>query len=110
MGRALLEACPLALDVLVVELQQDDSRNADPDDLRQLSGVVGCTVALLPADEVAGYRPGEWSCIPKDVRHRRLAADMSPESWGAVATPDNHDTLDAVCLGRFELTRRGVLR
>lgn len=106
MARAVRDTYPLAADWLVVELQQDDSRVAVADDLRQLSGVVGALTGLYDEADVVGYLPGEWSLVPKEIRHARLPKQLTAEELAALED-DNHNTLDAVALGLFEMKQRG---
>lgn len=109
MARAVLDTYPLGLDHLVVELQQiyPGGYGPPPDDLMQLTGVVGCVVGLYEGrcGLVEGYYPRQWSGgTPKDIRQARLLEPgvLSAEEWERVepcAKSLYHNVLDSIDLG-----------
>lgn len=113
MARAITEAYPLALDVLVVELQQvyPGGLGPPPDDLMQLTGMVGCLVGLYEGrcGRVEGYYPRQWSQVKKEVRHERLYLPgvLSLEEWTRCEGGPQKDRDDAICLGLWWAARSG---
>lgn len=117
MAREVQAQYPLGLDTLVVELQQRDRRNFNPDDLYQVAGVTGALVGMYDGrcTDVVGYYPREWSRVEKGIRHTRLKQPgvLTNAEWTTVekcAKNLEHNLLDAVCLGLFHLKRVGYER
>lgn len=107
--------------ILAAELQQvyrGPGAKADPDDLFQLTGVVGAVTALVNTS--VGYLPREWKKnLPKGVVEARIKKRLSPEELKAMkeaegSTPSlQHNVIDAVGIGlhhfmRLRATRRDV--
>lgn len=110
MMRAVRDQYPDSFDTLVVELQQQDQRAFYADDMFQVCGVTGALVGAFDRQckEVYGYYPGEWSKIPKAIRHSRLYKPgiLTPFEWTRVedcVKSLRHNRDDAICLGLFHL-------
>jgi hypothetical protein len=82
----------------------------DPDDLLQLTGVVGACTSLFPG-MCYGYYPREWKKqIPKEIHHKRLVKVLSEQElkiWENIEGPSTavHNARDAIGLGLYHLGR-----
>jgi hypothetical protein len=57
----------------------------------------------------ARYFPSEWKGqTPKDIHQRRIAAamDVFDPDWRTACWDENHDTIDAIGVGLYHLTKR----
>lgn len=110
MAEAVRNSCPLDFDYLVLELQQVYPRGLGPppDDLLQLTGVVGCLTGLYANSKIEGFYPRQWSQVKKEIRHARLQEPgvLKPEEWAYVESYDK-ETLDAISLGLWSVIRLG---
>lgn len=112
MTQAVLDAYPLLADWVVVEVPQYDGRTgggAAPD----VFEVVGVASNLLAAfaglvGAARAVTPGEWSTVPKDVRHARLAEALTPEELALLDGAD-HNTWDAAALGFWHCARGRII-
>lgn len=85
----------------------------DPDDLLELTGIVGAVAARLEAQgaHVTLYKPREWKGqVPKAVHNERVRSHLDPEELrildGCGARSLIHNVTDAVGIGLFHLRRR----
>ena len=114
MVEAVLEAYPLAADLLVVEMPQYDGRTSVggvAPDVFEVVGVAGRLLAAFTgrAQVAWSVTPQEWKKnLPKPVHHARLAEELSPEE--ALLVPDDHNVRDAVALALWAAKERGERR
>lgn len=103
-------------DLFVSEIPQvyreGKSANVSPDDLTNLTGVVGCVIGFLDPSEVKTYVPAEWKGqVPKDIHNKRVITALNAdEHWvlyNTVKCPASllHNVVDAIGVGLFELKR-----
>lgn len=114
MARAVKALYPLGLDTLVVELQQQDTREFHADDMFQVCGVTGALIGAYDEScrHVVGFYPG-WSKVPKTIRHSRLYKPgiLSAEEWTKVEKCVKyleHNRDDGICLGLYYLRQIGA--
>lgn len=117
--RTLNSSAPNALisGVFVSEIPQvyreGKSANVSPDDLTNLTGVVGCVIGFLDPSEVKTYVPAEWKGqVPKKIHNDRIEAALNMDEvkvLDAVKCPASllHNVVDAIGVGLFELGRMG---
>lgn len=98
-------------DVVVIEvpqIYQGAKQKGDPDDLLQVTGVVGAICGRVRADRLVGVRPREWKGqLPKEVCRARIEGKLSEVELRRVV-PSRHKSLahnvwDAVGIGLFFL-------
>lgn len=93
--------------------REGKSANVSPDDLTNLTGVVGCVIGFLDPSEVKTYVPAEWKGqVPKKIHNKRIIAALSSTevaALDAVKCPASlkHNVVDAIGVGLFELGRMG---
>lgn len=93
--------------------REGKSANVSPDDLTNLTGVVGCVIGFLDPVEVKTYVPAEWKGqVPKDIHNKRIKASLSMDEKAileGVKCPASllHNVVDAIGVGLFELGRMG---
>jgi hypothetical protein len=100
-----------ACDLVVVERQRvypgPRGKKTDPNDLVDLSGVVGAIAyaAAAYAAEVVGVFPAEWKGqVPKEVMNARVLARLAEAEKEYLYSKD-HNTLDAVGIGLYYTKR-----
>lgn len=104
---------PLFVSEIPQVYREGKSANVSPDDLTNLTGVVGCVIGFLDPSEVKTYVPAEWKGqVPKDIHNRRIKASLSLDEvrvLDAVKCPASllHNVIDAIGVGLFELGRMG---
>ena len=85
----------------------------DPDDLLELTGVVGA-ICYAHGGPVTAYRPREWKGqLPKEIHHNRIRKHLAAEGrleaterlLAGVPPSLAHNVWDAIGLGRFALSR-----
>lgn len=104
--------------ILAAELQQvyrGPAAKADPDDLFQLTGVVGAVTALV--NTAVGYLPRTWKKnVPKVILEGRIRKRLNPEELKAMneaegSTPSlQHNVIDAVGIGLHHFLRLRPLK
>jgi hypothetical protein len=108
MRDAVLDAYPLGADTLVVEIMQHDGRTGGgaSSDVFELVGV-GSRLLAGFAGRVGGavaVTPSEWSTVPKQIRHARLAEALGPDELELLAGQD-HNVWDSAALGYWYCVR-----
>jgi hypothetical protein len=93
--------------------REGKSANVDPEDLTNLTGVVGAVIGFLDPDEVETYVPAQWKGqVPKEIHNRRIIATLTPNEQTLLANVKcpvslKHNVVDAVGIGLFALGRMG---
>ena len=112
MAKAVVSYAGGNIDVCVAEVMQIDKRStpAVAEDLLELNGVCGWTMAMVGASKVVGYKPTDWKgSRPKDVEHRYIRKILDAEEL-AVIHDDTHDAWDAIGIGAHYLRKTGSER
>lgn len=93
--------------------REGKSANVDPEDLTNLTGVVGAVIGFLDPAEVETCVPAQWKGqVPKEIHNRRIISTLTPNEKAvldAIKCPASlkHNVVDAVGIGLFALGRMG---
>ena len=77
----------------------EDDKNVDPNDLMELTGVVGAVVSELGSLKLVHYLPSDWKGqVPKKIMTERIRKKLRPEELDNMISVGarDHNTLDAV--------------